>query len=79
MSGICSAHQHHEPGCIRCEARTERVILERTDVANMDFRRVTGEIPVIDKNELFGYLHDSDSDEARDVKPSWYYQDPMHE
>ena len=20
VSGICSAHQHHEPGCVQCEA-----------------------------------------------------------
>lgn len=26
MSGICSAHQHHEPGCPRCEADVRDLI-----------------------------------------------------
>lgn len=43
MSGICSAHPHHEPGCPACEAGE----LTRCPICNPDGKNITGYVQVI--------------------------------
>jgi hypothetical protein len=56
---LCPVHGEPDQNCATCTARPERIVLERTGVAQADFDRKfpTGELKV---DDIMGFLHEAD-------------------